>query len=141
MAADDRYRLAPLRDSRSRDERVKRSDLATAASDARETDGNLAQVAARVDAARAAVAKAVAIAARSAAERVRVDRYVARCRHALELAQREHDHAQRLHDERLGVVDAARSTLARARADREVIERHFARWRDQQRKLAERRED
>jgi hypothetical protein len=38
-------------------------------------------------------------------------------------------------------VGEARGRLALARASRELIERHFARWRDQQRKLAERRAD
>jgi hypothetical protein len=31
--------------------------------------------------------------------------------------------------------------LARARADREVIERHFERWRTERKKLLDRRED
>jgi hypothetical protein len=39
------------------------------------------------------------------------------------------------------VVDVQRAVLARARADREVIDRHFARWRDARKKLAERRDD
>jgi hypothetical protein len=38
-------------------------------------------------------------------------------------------------------VDVARRTLVRARADRELIDRHFARWREARRKQAERRED
>lgn len=42
-------------------------------------------------------------------------------------------------DSRTGVVDAARAA-AYARAEREVIERHFGCWREAQRKLASRRE-
>lgn len=41
-------------------------------------------------------------------------------------------------------VDAqlrAEAVLAHARAHREVIERHFERWRTERRKIAERRED
>lgn len=51
------------------------------------------------------------------------------------------DRARAAHDVQEGTVDAARATLSRARAEREVIERHFAKWRERQRKLAERRED
>ena len=49
--------------------------------------------------------------------------------------------AEDAHGQRLGAVAGARTTLTRARAERELIERHFARWRDQKRRLAERRED
>lgn len=69
------------------------------------------------------------------------DRFVARRRRELADALAEEAHAEDAHEARLGHVDAARRSLARARAEREVIERHFERWRTERRKLAERRED
>jgi hypothetical protein len=54
---------------------------------------------------------------------------------------REELRAEAAHGSRLGSLDEARARLARARADREVIERHFASWRQARAKLAERRED
>lgn len=77
----------------------------------------------------------------SVAQRILADRYVDRRRRDLEAALAEHVRATAAHDRRLGSVDEARLTLARARAERELIERHFARWREDRRKLAERRED
>ncbi len=56
-------------------------------------------------------------------------------------AQDEHARARAARDAQLGELDAARLRLATARADREVIERHFAGWREARKKAAERRED
>jgi flagellar export protein FliJ len=129
MADEDRYRAAPVRDQRARAERVKRGELAAAVGDAKETDT-------RVTAARAALAEALAArdAQPTAASRALADRFVARRRRELEGVL---DAAARA----AGAVDAARVTLVRARAEREIIERHFARWREERRKLADRRDD
>jgi hypothetical protein len=147
VASEDRYRLAPVRDARARDEQVRRGDLAGAVGDARET-------AARLDAARARTATArraleAAITARDTlvrgpvtpAQLVLADRFIARRRTELDRVLGEELRAEAAHDARLGSVDEARQRLARARADREVIERHFARWRHARHQLAERRED
>ena len=112
MASEDRYRLAPLRDVRTRDEKTRKGELASAVGDARETQAKLDAARARTQAARA----------------------------VLDVALTTRD-TELAHDARLDHIDVARGTLARARADREVIERHFARWRDDQRKLRERRDD
>jgi hypothetical protein len=129
MHDDDRYRAAPVRDERARSERVKRGELAAAVGDAKQAED-------RLTTAREALAAAITArdAEPTAARRALADRFVARRRHELaDIA----DAALRAG----GAVDSARRTLARARADREVIERHFARWREERRKLADRRED
>ena len=69
------------------------------------------------------------------------ERYVARRQRELDRARDEELRAGAAHVASGSAVDLARATLARARADRELIERHFARWREARRKLAERRED
>jgi hypothetical protein len=143
VADEDRYRPAPVRDARARDERVKRGELASAAGDARLTEARLSDLRGLVAAARTALEAALATrdAQPTAARRALADRFVARRRHELARADDEVARALAAHETRIDALDAARRTLARARADREVIERHFARWRDQRRKLAERRED
>jgi hypothetical protein len=143
--ADDRYRLSPVREARARDERVRRGDLAAAIGDARETQGRLEAARARTVAARTALAGAVAtrdsLLSGTPDRLVMADRFVARRRRDLADALAEEARAEDTHDARLGHVDAARSSLTRARAEREVIERHFERWRTERKKLAERRED
>jgi len=150
MGADDDgiardYRLAPLRESRQRDERVRRNDLAIAVGDACATEALAAETAERVVAARRRLDQAVtgrnALNDTGAGQLVLADKHVERCRRDLDRALDEQRRAARAHDDRLGAIDDARSKLAAARADREVIERHFARWRDARKKLAERRED
>lgn len=69
------------------------------------------------------------------------ERFVARRRRELDDVSAEEGRAEDAHAARLGHVDTAQRTLTRARADREVIERHFERWRTERKKLAERRED
>lgn len=142
-----RYRLAPLRDARDRDERARRGALAAAVGDARATADDVAGAARRVDLARAALEAAgharAALLARGAAPALLAlaDRYARRRRRELERAIGEHLRARATHEGRLAAVEEARGRLALARADRELLERHFARWRDQQRKIAERRDD
>ena len=129
MADDDRYRAAPVRDARVREERTRRGELAAAVGEARSREARLA-------AAREALAAAIADrdAQPTAARRLLAERFVARRRRDLERLADELARAS-------GAVDAARAQLVRARADREVIERHFARWREARKKLADRRED
>jgi len=69
------------------------------------------------------------------------ERYLRRLRHDLEAIRGELLRASARHRGQLAAVDAARGRLTLARAEREVIERHFAAWRADRRKLAERRED
>jgi hypothetical protein len=143
----DPYRLGPLRDARGRDERVKRSDLAVAVADARETAGAVAAAVRRVAEARAAIvegrrAYTALIAAGAAPGMLALaDRYTDRRRRDLDAAIGEQLRAEAVHAGRLAAIDDARGRLAVARADRELIERHFARWREARKKLAERRED
>jgi hypothetical protein len=136
-----------VRDARARDERSRRGDLAAAVGDARETSSRLDAVRVRTDAARTALSSAVA--ARDAllcgtttpAPIVIAEQLVTRRRRELDRALGEELRAEAAHDTQLGSLDEARRRLARARADREVIERHFARWRQARQRLAERRED
>lgn len=136
-----------MRDARARDERVRRAELADVAGSAQATADGLAAIAGRVERGRAAITDATARRDRllddGAPARVlaQLDRYLSRLRRALAATRDELARAEALHRGRLDEVDAARQRLARARADREVIERHFAAWRTERRKLAERRED
>jgi hypothetical protein len=139
----DRYRLGPLRDARARDERVRRGDLAAATGDAAAHEAVAEAAAAAVAAARAAVTAAITgrDGCAEAGRRALADRYVARRRRDLAAARDAHARALAARDAQQGEVDAARSRLVAARAEREVVERHFARWREARRKAAERRED
>ena len=147
VAGEDRYRLAPVRDARARDERVRRGDLAVAVGDTRETQARLDAARARTQAARDALTAAVAArdtvsrADTTPAQLVLADRFIARRRTELDRMIGEELRAEAAHGSQLGSLDEARQRLVRARADREVIERHFARWRQTQAKLADRRED
>nr|HEX4313976.1 hypothetical protein [Kofleriaceae bacterium] len=144
MPDDDpasRYRLAPVRAGRARDEAVSRGELADAVVDAAAAEAAIAAAAARVGVARSALDQALAADGSSALVCERRDRYAARRRRDLERADDEHARLVAAQRERLGEVDAARGRLASARARRELIERHFARWRDDRRKLADRRAD
>jgi hypothetical protein len=70
-----------------------------------------------------------------------IDGYVRCLRRELEATRGEHARAAARHGGQLGVVDAAQGRLRRARAEREIIERHFAAWRAEHHKRAERRAD
>jgi len=143
----DRYRLGPLRELRDLDVRTTRGALAAAAADARATADGVAGAAGRAGAARAAIDGAVRARAAlvdvgaSPALIALADRYAHRRRGELDAAVGEQLRARAAHEGRLAAEEEARGRLAIARADRELIERHFARWRDRRRKLAERRED
>lgn len=147
MSDADRYRLAPVRDARARDERVRRGDLAAVVGDARTSAAQLERSHARVAAARAALeaarsaARALVAHGTTPARLVLAERYVARRRRELEAAHDAALRAHAAHRGQLDEVDAARGRLARARAERELIERHFTRWRSERARLAERRED
>ncbi|MDB4962219.1 MAG: hypothetical protein JWP01_2218 [Myxococcales bacterium] len=147
MSEVDRYRLAPVRDARSREERLRRGDLADAASIARASEAQVAAAAGRVAEARAALE-----AARTAQRELvtsgttslalsRTEQFIVRRRRDLDAAIDAHARAEASHRGQLDQVDAARNQLARARADKEIIERHFTRWRTAKARLAERRED
>jgi hypothetical protein len=144
MADDARYRLAPVREVRERTEASRRGDLANAVGDARETEAALAVARARTERAELALAAALALLREPFAtteRRVIAERFVTRKRRELDDARDAELRAATAHDARLGNVDNARAHLAHARAARELIERHFARWRDARAKLAERRGD
>ncbi|MGE0403067.1 MAG: hypothetical protein AB7T06_40550 [Kofleriaceae bacterium] len=150
MGEADGYKLEPARKVRSLDERAKQGDLAGAASDARKTQAAIDAATARVQSIRAAIERTrgelreqlARSTTRATASSIAIgERYLARLRRDLEAALDELDRARASHRGQLEVVDAARTRLARARADKEIVERHFARWRDEKRKLAERRED
>jgi hypothetical protein len=142
-----RYRLEPMREARTRDERVKRADLAGAVGDAQRVAADLDAIADRVARTRSAIATALAGHAAAlaggaqAAAIARHDRYLCRLRCDLEAARGELLRAEARHRGQLDVVEDARQRLTLARAEREVIERHFAAWRTARRKLAERRDD
>jgi hypothetical protein len=144
---DARYRLAPMREVRAHDERLRRGDLADAVGDARTLATDVEQAASRVTLARAALAAATATRARVLAEGAasatiaQLERYLSRLRRELEAVRGELARAEARHRGQLDAVDSARGRLALARAEREIIERHFAAWRVSRRKLAERRED
>ncbi len=142
MGEADGYRLRPVQKVRALDERAKQGDLAGAVGDARKTQAKIDVAAGRVEAIRATIERARSRpAASTASSLVIAERYLARLRRDLESALDELDRATAAHRGQLDVVDAARAKLARARADKEIVERHFARWRDEKKKLAERRED
>jgi flagellar export protein FliJ len=136
------YRLAPVQKVRALDERAKQGDLAGAAADAKKSQAKVDVATARVASIRAAIDRArAAPAPTTASAMVVVEQYIARLRRDLDAALDELDRASAVHRGQLDAVDGARAKLARARADKEIVERHFARWRDEKRKLAERRED
>lgn len=133
-----------MRDARDREERLQRGNLAATIEGARASEHQVAAAAARVTAAETSLASARIVSAETTAVALalaRTERFVAKLRSALELARDEHARTVASHRGQLAIVDAARDRLTRARADREVIERHFARWREDRQKLADRRED
>jgi hypothetical protein len=147
VAEDGRYRLAAVRDARERDERGKRSDLVVAVGTARDAEARLDAARSRTRAAREVLSKAIAtrnaqLAAPATPSQVaNADQYVARRRRDLDTALGEELRLEAALDQQQSGVDVARRTLARARAERSVIDRHFAQWRETRRKHAERRED
>jgi hypothetical protein len=136
-----------MRDARARDERVRRVELAGAVGDAHQLAADLEGATERVARARAAIAAATAtrdamlVGGATVAAVARHDRYLGRLRRDLDAAHGELARADARHRGQLDAVDDARRRLTRARAEREVIERHFAAWRAERRKLAERRDD
>jgi hypothetical protein len=135
----DGYRLEPLRGVRERAEVVRRGNLASKIDDARVTAAVVVENHARSEAARAALTAALATreAMKTAWELGLAESYVHRRRKELAAALDEELRAQLAHDQRETDVDVARGQLVRARAERLVIENHFARWREDKRKRAE----
>jgi hypothetical protein len=144
---DARYRLAPMRDARARHERVQKGDLAGALREAEVLAGDLEEAARRVARARGASEAATATRDRALARGVgsttltHVEHYLCRLRRELEAARGELARAEARHRGQLEAVDAAQGRLVLARAEREIIERHFAAWRAERHKRAERRAD
>jgi hypothetical protein len=136
-----------MRDARAREEQRKRGDLADAVGEAQALAASVEHGANRIERARAAIAAARAsrdeLLSRGSAAAViaRSERYLGRLRRDLEAVLGEQLRADARHRGQIDAVDAARSSLTVSRAEREVIERHFERWRAERRKLAERRED
>jgi hypothetical protein len=143
MPDQGRYRAAPARLQRQREERLQRGELASAVGEARAARHDLDELTARAQAARVQLEQASRLRDEqtTAARRVLAERFASHCRQALAAATDAVAVAEAALTAHDSVVDAAQRALARARAEREVIERHFARWREAQRKLAERRAD
>ena len=143
MPDEGRYRAAPARAKRAHEERMQRGELASAVGQVRDAQRNLDGLVAGVEVAREQLAQAARVRdeQRTAAARVLAERFAARCRRELAAAVDAAARAQNVLFDRDTAVDAARQALARVRAEREVIERHFARWREAQRRLVERRSD
>jgi hypothetical protein len=126
---------------------VRRGDLAAAASDAKATQAQVDAAARRVDEARASLDTArttqreLVTSGTTSTLLARAEQFIARKRRDLDALIDAHARAEASHRGQLDAVDSARGRLARARADKEIIERHFARWRTERTKLAERRED
>lgn len=136
-----------MRQVRARNEQVQTGDLAGAVGDAQALARAVDDASRRVAHARAAIAAATAgrdgalAAGATIATIAHRERYLRRLRHDLDAAHGELLRAEARHRGQQSVVDVARGRLARARTEREIIERHFAAWRAERRKLAERRED
>lgn len=144
----ERYRLAPVRDLRARDEKLHQGRLASAVDDARATQVAVDAAQRRVDDLRRRVAQAeqqrhgaMASTTFEVAAIVLAERHLAWLRAELDAAIGAHVRAIATHAGVLGTVDEARGRLAASRAHKEIVERHFARWRDERKRLSERRED
>jgi hypothetical protein len=144
---DTRYRLAFLREVRSRDARTRRGELAGEIGDAQALAALVRAAAGRVDATAAAITTQAAARDRmlgrgaSAGMIALAERHLARLRRTLDAERDALARAEARHAGQQGAVAAARARLARARAEHEVIERHFAAWRTRRNKRAERRSD
>jgi len=142
-----RYRLAPMREARARDERVMRGDLAGAVGEAQVRADDVAEVTRRVARVRAAITEAWTARERrlahggAAGTIAQLEHHLRRLRRDLDAVHGELARAEARHRGQLDAVDLAQGRFTRARADREVIERHFAAWRTARHKLAERRDD
>jgi len=147
VADDERYRLAALRDARASAERGKQHALASAVDEARGAQARLDAARARTETARSAVTAAVAVrdtlltGATPALALQRAESFIARRRRELDLRLTEEQHLEAAHAAHASTTDRARSSLIRARTDRELLDRHFSRWRESRRKLADRRSD
>jgi hypothetical protein len=136
-----------MREVRARNERERQGDLSGAVVDAQILAAHVAEITTRVEQTRAAVTAALGARDRALAQGTKsttlahFEHYVRRLRRDLEAARGALGRAEARDRGQREVVDAARDRLTLARAEREVLERHFAAWRAERRKLAERRED
>lgn len=76
-----------------------------------------------------------------ATRRMFAERFAGRCRRLLATASDAVAEGEDQLADRASTLDRARRALLHARRERELVERHFARWREAKRKLAERRAD
>jgi hypothetical protein len=142
-----RYRLTPLREARGRDELQRRQDLAGAVGEATTAAATLANAEARLRAARTQLdqARAAIDALRATpttgALLLAAERYLTRRHHEVDQARAERDRAAHARGATDARVSEAQVVLGSARAERELIERHFERWRAERRKRAERRDE
>jgi hypothetical protein len=147
VADDDRYRLASLRDVRAVAERGKQHALASALDDTRAAAAKLDAARSRTSGARSALAAAVAARDALLTDRApafavqRADAFITRRRREVAALTADEVRLETALGDHTSAADRARASLVRARGERELIDRHFARWRDARRKLAERRED
>src|SRR4051812_6951426 len=111
MASEDRYRLAPVRDLRARDEKTRKGELADAVGDARETQAKLDAARARPEAARAGPAASrssrdvLLSAGATSSQLARADQFIARRRRELGQATAEELRCEASHMQRQGKVD------------------------------------
>jgi hypothetical protein len=143
----ERYPLAAVRTVRAHEEHGKRGDLAAAVSDAAASRTKLDAARARTRAARDAVAAAQTVrtslvaAGASASAIASAEQFVLRRRRELEAVLGDELRCEGAAGIVQGTLDVARQRLARARAERELVDRHFERWRTARKQLAERRDD
>lgn len=139
-----------MRDVRARNERTWKGNLAGALGDAHALAAGVTEIERRVAQTRAAIAAATGTRDRvlapgapsvTSTTLAHLEHYLRRLRRDLEAARDELWRAEARHRGQLEVVDAARDRLTLARAEREVIERHFVAWRAERHKRAQRRED
>lgn len=144
---DARYRLAPMRDARAHEERVKQGDLAGEVGEAKALAVEVEGAVRRVEQVRGQLARATRSRGLALTRGVTVgalagaERHLDRLRGELDAALGALARAEARHDGQLDAVATARARLGHARAERALIERHFATWRAARQKLAERRED
>src|SRR5262245_56787810 len=114
---DARYRLGPLREARTRDERTRRVDLAGAVRDAEQLSADVEAVGRRATAIREAIAAATRSRDELLAECVQVfavvrhDGYLRRLRRDLDAAAGAQLRAEARRDGQLEVIDLARQRL------------------------------
>ncbi len=143
----ERYRLAALREARDRAERTRRHELSASVGRARDHEGRVLEVEARIDALRAGLASARATwmtrveHGTTSGRLLLAERVVARLQRQLDGELAALHRVRAALDDIARDADEARDRLRDAQAERTAVERHFEAWREARTKLAERRED